>query len=457
MAAPGGMLVSLKMNRQTDSEARTKRIRFNVTVKMITYGVDFAIGLLILPILVNNFNQEIYGAWLIVSSFIVWLRFAAGGVAHGLKNRLAEALALNHVGKAKQLISTAYSFLIIIGIFISLIMLPLMKLNWYSILGVSSEFVSDLKLVVFLTVSVFVMNFSAKLIVSILEGIQKNYIVDIVRILERILVFAGIYCLTSTGHQTLVGLALVYHAIPYVMWIVTTIFIFSFRLKYLKPSFNSISLSVLPNLWNISIYFLIIQISGIVIFSTDRLIISHLFGAADVVPYHIVFRYYSVVLGIASALFYPMWSAHTEANKKQDFEWISAAIRKGRYFSYVLIGIACLMFVLQKPIVHLWVGDKAIVSTRLSAIMLLSVCMQVFGLPYMMYINGVGKIRLQTIFYAIGAIINIPLSIYLAKNIGLGISGIVLSTVMCSLYIPLVAPIHYRKLQSKKANGVWNR
>ena len=340
MVAPRSMLGRSENEQEIDSEARTKRVKYNVIVKIATYGVDLAIGLLILPILVNKFNQEVYGAWLIIGSFIAWLRFADGGIGHGVRNKLAEALALNQIGKAKKIVSTAYSFLFIMGLFISLVMLPLMKLNWYSILGVSSEYVINLKMSIFITVTIFVMNFSAKLVVSILEGLQKNYIIDIIRIFERILVFVGIYCLTQTGHQTLIGLALVYSIIPYILWIAVTIVVFVFTLRHIRPSFREISINVLPELWKISTLFLIISISRIAIYSTDRLIIARLFGAAEVVPYHILFRYYSVILGVASALFLPMWSAYTEANKKQDFDWISASIRKGRYYSYALIVFA---------------------------------------------------------------------------------------------------------------------
>ncbi len=71
-------------------------------------------------------------------------------------------------------------------------------------------------------------------------------------------------------------------------------------------------------------------------------------------------------------------------------------------------------------------------------------------------LTGVGKIKLQMIFSIITGILNIPLSVIFAKYLKLGTAGVILSTMVCILYGPLLAKIQYNKIIYGKASGIWN-
>jgi Na+-driven multidrug efflux pump len=57
---------------------------------------------------------------------------------------------------------------------------------------------------------------------------------------------------------------------------------------------------------------------------------------------------------------------------------------------------------------------------------------------YAMFLNGINETRLQLYMAVIAMIINIPLAIYFVKWLGLGLSGVVLATVI-SLSPPALA------------------
>ena len=73
------------------------------------------------------------------------------------------------------------------------------------------------------------------------------------------------------------------------------------------------------------------------------------------------------------------------------------------------------------------------------------------------FINGVGKVRLQLYYSMIIALLNIPLSIFLAKYMGLGVTGIMVSTNICLIFASIWTPIQYKKLISGTAKGIWNK
>ena len=85
------------------------------------------------------------------------------------------------------------------------------------------------------------------------------------------------------------------------------------------------------------------------------------------------------------------------------------------------------------------------------------VIMRVFGQPFNHFVNGTGKIKFQLYFAIFGALINIPLSIYFAQNLQLGVSGIMLATIASDFVGLIILPIQYNKIIKNKAHGIWNR
>jgi len=55
------------------------------------------------------------------------------------------------------------------------------------------------------------------------------------------------------------------------------------------------------------------------------------------------------------------------------------------------------------------------------------------------------------------SILNIPLSIFLAENAGMGITGIMVSTDICLIIGSIWLPIQYLKIINHKAMGIWNK
>jgi Na+-driven multidrug efflux pump len=73
-----------------------------------------------------------------------------------------------------------------------------------------------------------------------------------------------------------------------------------------------------------------------------------------------------------------------------------------------------------------------------------------------MFINGVGKVKLQMYTSIIGAVLFILLAILLIKHTDLGIAGLVIASIISNFNGIIIAPIQYKKIINKKAKGIWN-
>tara|TARA_B110000908_G_C10120935_1_gene387568 strand:- start:709 stop:933 length:225 start_codon:yes stop_codon:yes gene_type:complete len=66
----------------------------------------------------------------------------------------------------------------------------------------------------------------------------------------------------------------------------------------------------------------------------------------------------------------------------------------------------------------------------------------------MFFINASNKINLQMYIYICGALINIPLSIFLVRLLGSS-TGVILSTLLCFLPLLIIMPVNARRIIKK--------
>src|SRR6185295_3647046 len=98
-----------------------------------------------------------------------------------------------------------------------------------------------------------------------------------------------------------------------------------------------------------------------------------------------------------------------------------------------------------------WVGeaDAKQINFKLSFFMMLYAILITFGSVFMMFLNGIGQIKLQMTINLIGMCAFFPLSYFFSKTMDLGIIGIIMATIICSAYGYLVAPFEVRRVLKK--------
>jgi Na+-driven multidrug efflux pump len=105
---------------------------------------------------------------------------------------------------------------------------------------------------------------------------------------------------------------------------------------------------------------------------------------------------------------------------------------------------------MSQSIIELWIGSDLITPSSLIIAMALFVVISAWNNVFAMIVNGAGKIRPQMYSAIIAMLINIPLSIMLAKEYSLGLSGIVAGTI-CSLSLAaVVLPIQVWRMTKQR-------
>ena len=168
-----------------------------------------------------------------------------------------------------------------------------------------------------------------------------------------------------------------------------------------------------------SIRFGLMQLSATLMFSTQALIVGKVAGLKDAGEYALVQKLFLLLNILHFAMLTPLWSAYTEAATSKDVKWVRKMLGYSAIFSVLLFTVGSTgLYLLGKPIIFLWTG-KTLTNTPLFALMGLWVFIMGWVNCFSVYLNGIGKLGMQTVLLVPAVIVYIPLSLYLGNRFGL--------------------------------------
>ncbi len=436
---------------------RSVQAKKHILASFLIKGMSLLIGFLMVPLTIEYVQKEQYGIWLTLYSIVAWFSFFDIGLGHGLRNKLAVAFANKDMEKARIFVSSTYAILGVIFLVVLLLFFLVQPLlDWQAILNTDTVDADQLRLIALATFSFFCINFVLKLIYSIYLADQRPANSGFYNLLSNLTALVIVFVLTQTTQGSLLYLALALGLCPLVILTISSIYMFRGRYRSISPSFRHISIPQFKELMNLGVRFFIIQISAIVIFSTDNIIIAQVLGPAEVPAYAVAHKYFGLITAAFAIVSVPFWSAYTEAYVNKDMDWIYSTNKKLIKIWAALVALSAVMLTISPTFYHIWVPEIE-VPFVLSILICLYVNILAWGNIFVVFINGVGKIKLQMILGSIGAIINIPLSYFFASGLELGSSGVIIASIICIAYGPLIAPIQFKKITSGAARGIWNQ
>lgn len=438
-------------------------IRTALLLKNIKIGFWFRLGsqglnFVMVPVLLKMLGSANYGLWVLIASIVGWSSFFDLGISSGLRNKFATAVAAGDLTAARAYVSSAYFLIALIVVALMVVAgAGVWLMNWNGILNAGGIQNNVLRPVISIVLAGVGLKLVLNLVSTLLTANQEAYWADGINFGTNLLAFSGIMILSKYSADSLMNVSLVLSGTPILVLVICTVVFFIFRFRQFIPSTSQVSFRVCRDLATVGSRFLAIQIAGIIIFSTDSLIITQLFGPDEVANYHLAFKYFGLITIGFAIISNPMWSAYTAAFTLGDYSWIRETTGKLQTIWLLFSGATFALFLVSNKVYDFWIGTEVEISGMLSASMAFYVTVYTWGSIFVNFINGVGKIKLQVIFSVIAGIVNIPLSVLLAKFTFLGPSGVILATTICLSYGPLVSYYQYQKILNNTATGIWNQ
>ena len=442
-------------------DSRTSLIKKNVLFSFLLKIIGMSVMFTLIPLSINYLGSVNYGIWITISSIIAWTGMFDFGFAHGLRNKLTEALAQKNTLLGRYLISSSYIFILFISVFLLILILPLLSfINWQALLNLPSSYDSTMLInIIKLIFIFFILQFSLKPINAILQAHQWPSIAQAMGTVGGVITVVGVLLLDRYSHfeSKLLIYAVLVAGIPIVIELAVTLYLFYKQFKPLRPSLQFIKVEHVKSVASLGMGFFIIQLSLLFVYSSDNLIISYLFGPSEVTEYNVVYRYFSIITLFLAVIMAPFWSAITDAYSKNEMSWIEKNIK---ILLKILLGsifLDIILVLLSSWVFSKWISSDFVASFQLVLLMALYViCMGWLNI-FSFFSNGIGKIRMQIIVYVFVAVLNLPLSFYFGKVLKMGSSGVLLATIISMILVSIVLTVQYRKVITNQAKGLWNR
>ncbi len=426
---------------QIDSASRTKLVKLHISLIFIYKALAIGLSYLLVPLTINYLNIEQYGIWMTLLSIMSWVAFFDIGLGHGLRNKLTESLALNNTKLARVYVSTAYFAISAIALLLFLILISILPfIPWNKVFNSTTLNNADLLKVVGVVGLFFLLNFILSLCNSIFYAYQQASLGTLRAVLLNLFAVIGIYILIHHTSGSLFYLGLCY-GLSMVFSNLVLIFYFFKKHKQLIPSKTYIDLSKIREIASLGIKFFIIQMAVLIIFATDNMIITQVLGPEQVTPYNVVFKLFSIITIVHGIIVAPLWSAYTDAYAKGDIKWIRNTLKQLNLLMIPVIICVLILIIFARKIINIWVGPQIKFPFLLVVFMGIYTVISVWNNIYAYFVNGIGKIEPQLYSAIIAGLINIPLSVYFAKSLALGISGVILGTIVSLSLFAVIGPI----------------
>jgi O-antigen/teichoic acid export membrane protein len=442
---------------------RTVRAKKNAIASLLIKGGSVLVGFMLVPITLNYLDQTRYGIWVTITSFLTWFTFFEIGLGSGLKNKLAEAVAKSNYDLARTFVSTTYAILTLVISLVSIaFFIACNFIDWTRVFNTNDASLGpELTRLAYIVFGFFFFRFVIKLISDVLLAHQRSGLSNLFGPLGNFLSLPIIYALTKFTEGSLIYIGLTFSLVPVLVLLVASIYLYTHEYKHIAPSLKFVKFSYAKELLNIGVKFFIIQASALVIFQSANFIIIQFFGPEEVTSFDVAFKYFSIINMIFTIIVLPYWPAFTEAWAKEDLAWIRRTINNLLKLWAGFVLMAVIMFLVSDLVFHYWIGPEKMkvvtISTALKILLIAYFLIFTFGGVFNMFINGVGKVTLQTYSLLFGALIFLPCTYFFIHYLNWGIESVVIGSIIANFYSLIVAPLQYYRIINNKAHGIWNK
>lgn len=430
---------------------KEKRFLKSISINGLLKPLSMIVSLAYTPTLLRFLGDEQYGVWSTMLSVMNWVTIFDFGIAGGYRNLLSVKIAQKDDQGIREVSSTAYLFLsVIVTALFGILLIVNFFTKWDKIFNTAL----NVRPAVIFVIIFVCLNFIFGLTNSIFYSLQKSQYVPIISLLFQTLNLINIYVLNRfsffSGNKLpilallyLASSAAVNTAVLILLWRQYKEFIPNrkfYKKEYIKPIFD----------YGFKLFLL--QISSIILFTTDNMIITQLFSPSDVTPYSITYSCLNAVNAFFGAVVAPFWSRYTIEDMHKNYSWIKKGIRLQLIFWGVCVcGMVVLGGALDK-VYNIWLGRSLNVPVLLLCSMVILKASEMFTNIFSNFLNGVSHVNVQVIVSVSAAVVNIPLSVFLASKLHLGTAGVCLGTLVCQLFGCVILPVEtFKYIKNRQA------
>ena len=425
------------------SAERYRRIAWSTALSMVARFVGMGTGLITVPLVGGYLGAERYGIWLQMSSFVAALGPLDLGIGLGLLTVVSDAFGRDDREAARRAISTAAAMLSMIAS-LALVAFGILYfvVPWARVFNVDTPIaVSEAGPAAAVLFGAFALGLPLGIVGQVQLAHQSGYISSAWAIVGNLGSFAALLAIIAL-HGSLPLLVLALTGVGLVAAILNGWFLFRRQRPWLIPRLRDVDLRTARPLLKTGSLFLVLQLTGLVAYSLDNVVIAQIMGASAVQEYAVPTKLFVLAPTLLSYVLVPLWPAYRESMARGDSAWVKRTLRRSVVLA-ALVNIPSTVFLVIAGtfLLHVWVGSLVHPTMLLLLGLGTWTIMNTLNGPFAMLLNGANIIGFQAGCSILMAIANVTISILLVQRIG--VSGAVYGSVISQLFFVLIPELWY--------------
>jgi O-antigen/teichoic acid export membrane protein len=412
---------------------KNKTLFLNIIGSYLIKGLALIISFFTLPSYIQYFrDNQVLGVWFTLLSILQWILIFDFGLGNGLRNRIVPFIILQDHESIRKYISSSYYILGLISILALILGISsVYVLNWNEIFNISTFKISlsSLRISILIVYIGIIGQFFLKTILSILYAMKKVALSNFIALFESVIVFAFVLTFrTGNLENDLLNLSLIKIAAINIPLILVSLYVFRTSLRKSSPKFNFIDKNISKDLVKLGGKFFYIQITLLLINSTNEVLIAWFYGPSYVVEYSMYYRLFYLSVTFFSLLSNPIWSEVSVLVANQNYAKISMINKKIIYIVFFTFFLNLILLILSQNIFNLWLGKNAItVNIYFAGFFVFFSFITIYNMSVSIFANAYTELRTQIVFFTLGFFIKLPLILVLNNIVGNWITIIIAS------------------------------
>ena len=404
------------------------RYRRNVVSTYATTIVLAVVGLVTTPILARELGKEGYGIWVLVGSFALYLELLEFGFGKATPKFVAEYTARADARGVRATIATSFWILAGLGA-IAVVAGAFVAAFFPSLFGVSEELATPAQVLIVLILADLAISIPSDTFGGVLVGLQRFYLINATLVVVALAQAVGWTIVLLSGGG-LVELGIVTVALS----------LCGQFARYLLARRHVPGVSISPQrvdrtlvrrFTGFSVWFFVLDMSKVALIRLDTVVVGLAVGVAAAGVYAVGQRLTLALEQLVEPLtkaFFPHSSALAAG---EDHAGLRRSLLVGTRLSLAIAApIALALAFLAGPLLDLWLGSGFEEAATVVVLLAASVAIAALTRTGLLMLQGAGHVRVPALIVAGEALLNLTLSVILARTMGL--AGVALGTLIAA-------------------------
>lgn len=422
-----------------------KKLLINNTISNIFYyGIQAVIVFITFPVVVKYFGKNLYGIYAFILSIFSITQILNISLNMTLTKYVSEFHALHDFLSLQHLINNSYFISLLANCFVALI-LTTCSFASPEIMHIQKDYWPQFVSIIQILAGFSLINGLAQVPKGILLGLQRYTLAN----------FTTIPVLVGPVLGVILMQFLSLSLIQYVIILQVTILISGIwaymEVKKVLPAIRhglKINTPELKRILSFNIYHVLNQISDVLFYTTDKIILQNVAGSVAVANYAVAERPNQLALSFTSLPLSAIVPACSKANAEQNIPLINKMLITGtRLYLFLVLPSLCTLTFLMPRFILVWMGKEFVELALYAQLFMFTMISAASFRVFSHILIGKGRIREIVNIKMVYAAINVVASYLLAKQ--LGIIGVIIPTLF---FWTIVYPVAWLYLM--KSEGI---